>query len=264
MMFTYVVSRLVLLLFACSFLLVVSRYLFDKIARKSSLVARWVVIGIIVISCFLLFPLGRRSTLIILAKKNLSAGNWESADRQFVAYREAGGRLSQDMRAWWTLALVNLQRFSDAEEILRVDLQHQAGGPQKIRSDMALTHGVCQYYLGNKSGAEATFLSFPVAQRTFEVEYFVGRIREYQAPDQALSHYQKSLAERPCLYPALYSALRLAARLGRDDVRAGLIGACSANLPHDLAEDPLLRRLMTESASGLAALPNREFYLVFR
>src|SRR5262249_42304854 len=112
-------SRLVPLLLLFSASLILGRFLFDRLRNWSTMVARCVFAGFILLGPALAVPYIARLIYRFAAERAYAERHWEDADRLFLRYRELHGHETETTRFHWALSLMNLRQWRAAEEVLR-------------------------------------------------------------------------------------------------------------------------------------------------
>jgi hypothetical protein len=200
-----VLSRLVPLLLMGSVTLIGSRYIFDLLRlRGRPAMARWAFGAVMFLGILASGPYAVRSTLLIGGRWSLPRGRWQVADLLFTDYDGLGGRRSQIFVRDWAYARMNLDRWKDAEEVLRNS--DEAMEPQTL-----LMIGICRYYAADPR-AEQTLTSVPMLTGTQLCirEYLLGRIAQRRGDlAGAWARYGRSASLERNFFPAVYHGVRL-------------------------------------------------------
>ena len=73
------------------------------------------------------FPLGARGGALVLAEMWYSLGGWQQVDRYYRLHQRLGGRPAPQLLVNWHKALMNLQRWADAERALLETVRMEGG-----------------------------------------------------------------------------------------------------------------------------------------
>jgi tetratricopeptide (TPR) repeat protein len=256
---TVAVSRAVPLLFLFSALLVVGRFLYDRYRPANPTAATAVFLAVPLLGVLGAGPYILRSGALVAAELSVSLEKWENVDRFYELHYRLGGRPALRLHYNWVSALMNLERWPDAEEKLlftvRTEGDRAIAAPQTI-----YLLGVARYYQGRFPAAAKTLSAVADGEAFFLKPYLLGRIAEHEGrSDDALLLYERCVALRPDFLGALYQAVRL--RLDRGDAA----GARELWRPYrDTtagADDPTLREVDAALANG-RRLPEMEFRVV--
>jgi tetratricopeptide (TPR) repeat protein len=201
-----------------------------------------------------------RSGALVLAELAVSLERWENVDRFYALHYRLGGRPAVRLHHNWVSALMNLERWPEAEEKLLLTVRKE--GERAIAAPQTIyLLGVARYYQGRFPAAAKTLGAVADDGAFFLKPYLLGRIAERDGrPDEALTLYERCVALRPDFLGALYQAVRL--RLDRGDAA----GARELWRPYREAvgnpgDDPLLSEVDAALASG-GRLPEMEFRVV--
>jgi tetratricopeptide (TPR) repeat protein len=200
-----------------------------------------------------------RSGALVLAELSVSLEKWENVDRFYALHYRLGGRPALRLHYNWVSALMNLERWPQAEEKLLLTVRKE--GDRAIAAPQTIyLLGVARYYQGRFPAAAKTLNAVADDEAFFLKPYLLGRMAEHEGrPDEALALYEHCVALRPDFLGALYQAVRL--RLDRGDAQ----GARELWRPYREAmagaDDPTLREVDAVLARG-GRLPEMEFRVV--
>jgi tetratricopeptide (TPR) repeat protein len=260
-LFTLILSRLVPLLLLLSVCLVAARFLRDRVAGRSALVATAVFWGLVILGPALALPSATRSGLLIGALQAYLSGRWEAADRQFALYAQKGGDVTPSVQFGWGISLMNLRLWKEADGVLMSGMNPDVGTLPPKLADLV---GMCRYYEGRLADAARALRVSRDSSNAYLRDYFLGRIGEQQDTGEAIVHYERSLSRLPHFYPAAYQAIRLHLQKGDRAAASGILDRFRRERRQS-ADDQTRARSLQASIDGREPIPPaREFLIVQR
>lgn len=256
--FTLVVSRFVILLLVLSLVLVVGRFLYDRLRSRSPRVAAAVFTSLVTLgflSTALPVIVGVARAAAEHAYRN---ARWEPAVRwYYLDWRMGGGR---DLVALpnWAGALMQLHRWKAAETVLSIGIEDRPGGVVAI-PQYVLMLGICRYWLGEDAAAERDLASVSGSVDTPLIPYYLGRLADRRGDaGAAVAFYRAAIARQPTFFPAVYEGARSLWRSGDSVGARALADDFSRRVPDDPEGSALAASLGAEGPR------EREFLLVPR
>src|SRR5262245_22396948 len=122
---TVAISRAVPLLFLFSALLVLGRFLYDRYRPGNPAAATTVFLAVPMLGLLAVGPYILRSGALVLAELSVSLEKWENVDRFYALHYRLGGRPALRLHYNWVSALMNLERWPQAEEKLLLTVRKE-------------------------------------------------------------------------------------------------------------------------------------------
>ncbi|HUM02141.1 MAG TPA: hypothetical protein VL084_07635 [Thermoanaerobaculia bacterium] len=256
------VSRLVPLMLMTTFVLVAARLVADRVASAER-TNRLIFGGLLALGLLLQGPFALRSLALFETERAIERRDAGNAVRWMASYRRLGGTLGPWRTSRWMGFLVRGRLWATLREQALATLA--AAPPPGVRhaSDVRLSLGIAQYYLGETKAAEAALREAvdPAPSTLFLARYFEGRLAERRGEVRpALDAYSAALSKDPGFRPALYQLVRLlAAAAGPETAREALSQVLAA--APAAPEDPIVAALHRHLAAGTVP-PEKEFEIV--
>lgn len=253
--FVLALSRLVPISFLVSLTLIGSRYAHDLVLRTRPHLARWAFAAVSLVGLIAIAPNVLRAGLIVGAQWAADTSRWRAADLLLGDYDAWNGRRSEEMLRRWAYARMNIGDWTGAEQVLRLA---ETRPPQT-----QILIGICEYYEGKPTEAEATLAAVPDVSATQLCvrDYLLGRIAEKRGDrTRAFALYGRSAAWEPNFFPSTYQGVRLMLANGDARHAAAILDSFTRRYPLEgAARDAVGLR---EAIQRQAVPPEKEFVVV--
>lgn len=260
--FSLGLSRLVPLLLWASVLLVAGRALHDRLAGRSSLMAKAAFVTIVAGGLAVAGPFAVRSAFLVGALDAHLEGRWSDAVLRWSTYRELGGDPSLRTRQRWAESLVALRRYREAEALLLGGLQESSKGRVRASPEVVFTLGVCRYYSGRWTEAERTLRAVDTKPTRYLRDYLLGRLAERRGERAAAeAFYGASLKADPSFFPALYQLVRVAREAGDRQAALRLVEESRARIRRG---DTAAFSSLEAAAADPSTAPADHEFVIFR
>jgi tetratricopeptide (TPR) repeat protein len=257
-----VVSRIVPLMLITTVVLVVARFVADRIASGEA-TNRAIFGGLLVLGLLLQVPFAFRSLALLQTERAILRGDAGDARIWLAKFRQLGGTLGPWRASRWMGFLVRERLWADARAFAVDLLGDSTSKSASYVSDLRVSLAISCYYLGRSGEAEAALraATSPHPEFVYLARYFEGRLAERRGDTHgAIEAYSNSLTGVAGFRPALYQLVRLLAASGRPDAARDALARVLAAAPAS-PKDPLVNTLRAHVAAGTVP-PEKEFEIV--